>query len=214
MDRSSAPPLLAPLPRPGRGSSTRVQIGSHEVVLEAVRGGYAFLWTNGRTATRHIFGLSAAGELWVQLKVPKLPVRILSREAVAVVPGARVAGYLHVSLVPTLVWRDAQHGSHVLLELPPEDQVAEWDEESGHSLHASSPWFVRFPMRSGEARAVVPVHVLNRSSAIMKPPYFAVLLRDDELVAMRGSIVATPRRLLWRGEPVPTVARARTGAGA
>lgn len=216
MDRSSAPPLLAALPRPARGGSTRVQVGNHELVLEAVRGGFSFLWTNGRTATRHIFGLAPQGELMLQLKAPSLPVRILSREAVTVVPGARVAGYLQVSLVPTLLWRAADGGSQVLVELAPEDQVAEWDAESGHSLHTSSPWFVRFPMRSGDARAVVPVRILNRSSEVMQPPFFGVLLRDDELVAMRGSIVASPRRLVWRGVPVSTVARARvcTGAGA
>jgi hypothetical protein len=209
---SSAPPLHAPLPFPARGGSSRVQMGGCEVVLEAVRGGFSFLWTNGRSAIRHVLGLTAAGQLSMQLRAPKFAVRIVPREAVTVVPGGRVAGYLQVGLVPTLVWHDAR-GSQVLLEIAPEDQAAEWDEQNGHLLHSSSPWFVRFPMRNGEARAVVPVRVCNRTAMVQVPPYFDVLLQDAELVAARGSILAAPRRLSCRGQHQETIVRTRARAG-
>jgi hypothetical protein len=192
-----------------------VRIGSSEAVLEAVRGGHSLLWTNGRQARRFVLGLGSGGHLSLQLRAPKLPVRVVPRELITVVPGGRVAGYLQVSLVPTLVW----HGtgsSDVLLELLPEDQTAEWDEDTGHSLQAGSPWFARFPMRNGEPRAVVPVRASNRTAEVQIPPFFEVRLRDEELVLLRGSIVVPPRRLQWRGELPETVVRMsqRTGVGA
>lgn len=207
MSSSSIINLRAPLARPLRGASTRVQLGGSELVLECVRGGHSLLWTNGRQARRFVLGLPAHGELVLELRAPKLLVCVVPREEIAVAPGGRVAGYLQVSLVPTLVWQDAAGPRHTVIELAPDDQVAEWDEQLGHALHTSSPWCVRFPMRSGEPRAVVPVRVGNRSDRLLTPASFDLRLRDAELRPLRGSLVVPPRRFEWAGERWNSVVR-------
>lgn len=207
MDPSLSLPLLVPLPRPARGGSTRIQIGSHEVVLEAGRGGHTLLWTNGRQARRYVLGLAAHGRLSLQMRAPKLPLRVVPRDLVTVVPGGRVAGYVHVSLVPTLVWHGGDGQDHVLVEVHPDDLAAEWDEPSGHVLHSTSPWYGRFPMRSGEPRAIVPLRLANPGDVVLTPPHFDLRLHDDELVAMRGSVVVAPRRVLWSGHQWESVGR-------
>lgn len=216
MESSPSVSLIVPVPRPPRGASARVRLGSSEVVFEAVRGGYSFLWSNGRTARRHALGLATVGHLTLELRAPKLPVRVTPRDVVTVVGGGRLHGYVQVGLVPTLVWHDERGDAHVLIEIPAEDQTAEWDERTGHSLHAPSPWFVRFPMRNGEPRAVVPIRVVNRGDQPLSPAHFEIQLRDTELRAMRGSIVAPPRRVEWAGEQWQARVRAqqRLGVGA
>lgn len=213
MEPSPSLPLLVSLARPAHGASTRVQLGSQEVVLEAVRGAHTLLWTNGRQAKRFVLGLAAGGHLSLQLRAPQLPVRVVPRDLVSLVPGGRIAGYVHVSLVPTVVWHDERGDGHVVLRLPPDDQVAEWDEVTGHMLHGASPWYVRFPMRNGEPRAIVPLRIANRGSEVATPPSFDLTLRDDELVAMRGSIVAPPRRLKWLEQRWESDVRAEATGG-
>jgi hypothetical protein len=177
-----------------------VQLGSSELILEAVRGGHSLLWTNGRTARRHALGLADFGHLTVQLRAPKLPVHVTPRELMTLAPGARLAGYVQVSLVPTLQWHDENGQSRVLLEVHPEDLAAEWDEDHGHVLAAASPWLVRFPMRNGEPRVVVPIRLHNDSHDVCSPAALPMQLDDAELATLRGCIVARPRRLRWRGE--------------
>ena len=207
MSHSPAPSLRSPVARPARGASTRLQLGSSDLVLECVRGGYTLLWTNGRQARRFVLGLPAHGELALELRAPKLLVRVVPRELVTVVPGGRVAGYLQVSLVPTLVWSGDAGQRHTVVELAAEDQAAEWDEQLGHALHTSSPWCVRFPMRSGEPRVVVPVRVCNRSDRLLAPASFDLRLRDAELRVLRGSVVVPPRRFECVGDRWQAVLR-------
>ncbi len=195
MDAPTSLPLQLALPRPSRGGSARVQLGSSELILEAVRGGHSLLWSNGRTAKRYVLGLARDGQLALQLRAPALPLRIAPREPVTLVPGARAAGYVHVSLVPTLAWIDAAGGVQTLLALHPDDLAAEWDDASGHTLHGSSPWYARFPMRSGEPRAIVPGRLANVTAEPWSPAHLELELRDAELRPLRGSIVAAPRRL-------------------
>jgi hypothetical protein len=216
MDSSPSLPLLVPLPRPQRGGSTRVQVGNSEAILESTRGGHSFLWTNGRTARRFVLGLPAHGQLNVTLRAPRFALRVVPRELLTLVPGGRVAGYVHVALVPTLSWHDSAARAHTLLELPPEEQAAEWDQDSGHVLHAESPWFVRFPLRNGEARAIVPVRVRHRGGDAAQVPHFELSLRDAELRSMRGSIVAAPRRFDANGRELEHTrcGSLRTGASA
>lgn len=213
MEHPTPLPLLVSLPRPSRGTSTRIQIGSHEVVLEAVRGGHAFLWSNGRQARRYMLGLGPQGHLTLQLRAPALPVRVVPRDVVTVVPGGRVAGYVQVSLVPTLVWHDENGGSRTLVEVLPDDLAAEWDEQAGHTLHGGSPWFSRFPMRNGEPRAVVPVRIANQGPDVLTPPHLDLRLHDAELVSLRGSVVVAPRRLRWSGARLLCEVRSPSRAG-
>lgn len=211
----SLPSLIVPLPRPARGSATRVQLGAAELVLESVRGGHTLLWSDGRQARRYTLGLADEGQLTLQLKAPRLPVRVVTRDVLAVVPGGRLRGYVQVPLVPTLMWHDALGHGHALIELHPSELQAEWDDVVGHSFQSPSPWHVRFPMRNGEPRAVVPIHLVNTGDTVLSPGHLGVTFADDELAMLRGCIVAAPRRLRWLGDrfaAAPAVAR-RVGAG-
>lgn len=215
MDVSPSPSLIVPLSRPARGGGTRVQLGAAEIVLESVRGGHTLLWSDGRQARRYTLGLADEGQLTLQLKAPRLPVRVVPRDVLAVVPGGRLRGYVQVPLVPTLMWHDALGRGHALIELQPGELQAEWDDVVGHSFQSPSAWHVRFPMRNGEPRAVVPIRLVNQSAAVLSPGHLAIALSDDELTPLRGSIVAAPRRLRWLGDrfaEAPVVAR-RVEAG-
>jgi len=199
MDPHSALPLLVPLPRPATGSATRVALGRHEVVLEAVRGGYALLWTDGKTARRHVLALPANGHLTVQLRAPRATVHVATRDVMVLLPGARCHGFVQVPLIPTIVWHDAAAVSHVVVELRPAELAAEWDEEHGHTLHCSSAWHTRFPLRADDPRVVVALHLRNCGRETLSPASLPITVSDDELLHKRGSIVVRPRRLWWNG---------------
>jgi hypothetical protein len=200
MEASPSLPLFAELPRPSRGGTTRVQLGSSELILERVRGGHSLLWSDGRQARRYALGLGAAGRLGLQLRAPRLPLRVAPRDTISVAPGARLCGYVHVPLVPTLVWRPGDGHDHVLVELQPNELAAEWDDHVGYTFRCASPWLVRFPMRNGEPRAVVPLRLYNRGDAPLCPAALPLRLTDDDLQPLRGSIVAAPRRLQFDGD--------------
>jgi hypothetical protein len=197
MDALTSPPLVVPLPRPALGSAVRIPVGRHTLVLEAARGCHSLLWTDGVTARRHVLALPRDGHLTLQLRVPSSTVFVATRDVLLLAPRARLRGYVQVPLVPTVVWHDSAATSHVVLELRPRELAAEWDEVLGHTLHASSAWHTRFPVRSDEPRVVVPLHVRNDSNTVLSPPALAVQLGAAELRSKRGSIVVPPRRLVW-----------------
>ena len=212
MEPSPTLSLQTKLPRPGRGSSARVQIGSNELVLEHVRGGFSLLWSDGREARRHAIGLPAHGELTLQLRLPRLPVRVVTRDMLTLAPQGRLRGYVQVPLVPTLMFRDGLGTTQTLIELPPRELAAEWDDQAGHTYRVSSPWHVRFPMRSGEPRVVVPAWLHNCSTEVLSPAQLPLQLAVEDLHELRGSVVAQPRRLRWNG--VDFVANVSSAAGA
>jgi hypothetical protein len=208
-ERPPAVLLSTPLPRPLRGSSTRVRCGTNDVVLEAVRGGHTLLWSDGRQARRFSVGLGDDATLTLELRAPRLPLRIVVREVLALAPGSRLRGYVQVPLVPTIVWHPANGDALPLLELPVADLAPEWDDRAGTVLRAVSPLHVRFPMRNGEPRAIVPLWFGNPTSTVASPGYVPLSLEDRELHALRGSIVASPRRLRWTGEHLTSTAMRR-----
>jgi len=187
------------LPRPLRGSSERVPLGGQEMVLEGVRGGFALLWSDGKQARRYQLGLPASGELWLQYRVPALPLALALREPIVLAPGARLRGYLQVPLVPTLWWVDLAGRRQQLLEMPVAELRAEWSAEGGSTHSSISPWLVRFPMRTGELRGVLAVTICNHSATVLSPEFVPLQLRDDELRNRRDSLLLQPRRLVWRG---------------
>jgi hypothetical protein len=200
MDSPHSLPFQTLLPRPQRGGSTRVQLGSNELVLESVRGGHSLLWLDGREARRFVLGLDADGELTLQLRAPKLPVRIAPREVLAVVPGGRLRGYLQLPLVPTIVWRSSKGLEATLLELPPRDLAAEWDETDGTVYRCTSSLHVLFPMLSGEPKATVPIVIRNLGDEVLSPAFLPMQLRDADLVELRASLVVAPCRMTWNGQ--------------
>ena len=188
-----------PLALPRRGDSTRVQVGANELVLEAVRGGHTLLWSDGREARRYALGLAADGDLALELRAPRLPLRIVCRELVTLVPGGRLHGYVQVPLVPTIVWQPNAGSEAVLLELAPRELAAEWDDHEGAVFRCASSLHVRLPMRSGEPRANVPVWLRNDGDTVHAPAHLPLRLADHDLVELRGSLIVRPRRLQWTG---------------
>ncbi len=200
MEASPSISLRMPLPLPSRGQSTRVRVGTSELVLESVRGGYSLLWSDGRSARRYSLGLPDDGAMELRFCAPKFPLRVVPRDVLALVPRARLSGYLQVPLVPTLRWLAGEGPGMDVIELAPNELQAEWDEIQGPWQRCASSLHVRFPMRSGEAKVVVPVHVKNLGRDVLSPPFLPLHLTDGDLREKRDSIVVSPRRLVWNGE--------------
>lgn len=187
--------LSVRLPRPTRGTVSRVQIGRAELVLEHNRGSYSLLWSDGRDSRRYVLGLSNAGQLSIDLMAPSLPVHVVPRELIAITPGARIRGFIKIPLVPTLVWRDRTGRPETLVELHSPHLQGQWHEETGHSLRSSATWMMRFPFQSGEPQVVVPLRLYNDSSEILSPSHLELEISNDDLLELRGSILVSPRRL-------------------
>ena len=203
-DPPNALARVVPLARPAMGAASRVRLGRAELVLEHTRGGYSLLWSDGREARRYVLGLGDRGQLSVELRAPRLPLRIALRELVTIVPGARLRGYLHVPLVPTVVWRDRLDHAQALLELLPPQLQGTWEEGLGTSFRCSASWLVRFPYQSGEPVAVLPIRLYNVGEAPASPAELPLTVRDDELHSLRGALVLAPRRLVWHGDELRT----------
>lgn len=197
MAEPTALALNVPLPHMRDDGAARVQLGRIELVLERARGGHSLLWSDGRESRRYVLGLSDRGRLCIELRAPRMPVHVVPREVLTIVPGARLCGYVTVPLVPTLVWRDLGNAPTVLLELHPKELRGCWDEASGHSLRCSASWLVRFPFRTGDPQVVVPLRLHNASREPVCPGHLPLQLHDRDLVAMRGSIVVRPQRITW-----------------
>jgi hypothetical protein len=202
-ERASALARAVPLPLPLHEHASRLQLGRAELVLENRRGTYSMLWSDGRNARRYILGLTKHGELSVELRAPRLPVRCAPTDALTLVAGARLRGYLTVPLVPTVVWRDRTAPSRTLVELLPETLQGVWSEEQGHSFRLGVHWMTRFPYPSGQPQVVIPIRVYNRGSDTVSPANIDVQLHDDDLIELRGAIVTRPRRLEL-GRPATT----------
>lgn len=196
-DNPAALARSMPLPRPSPGAASRVQLGRAELVLEHSRGSYSLLWSDGREARRYLLGLSKSGQLSVELRAPKLPVRIVPRELLTIVPNARMRGFMTVPLVPTVVWRDGLHPPQTLIELHQPNLQGHWEESSGHSIRSAASWLVRFPFQTGEPQVVVPLRLYNDGSEPACPGQLELEITDDDLVELRGSIVVRPRRMRW-----------------
>lgn len=205
--------LRLALPLPLRGQSARLQLGASELVLEAVRSGHTLLWSNGREARRYHLGLRADGELTLRLRAPKLPLRVVLRDVLAIVPGGRVGGYLHLPLVPTLQWTGADGASFDLIELLPPDLHGEWDEATGPWLHCPTALQVRFPMRTGDAKVVIPVRLYNDTSDLVSPAHLPMPITDAELREKRSCVIVAPRRLRWTKDGCVVATRDRCGQG-
>lgn len=211
MDARPSMPLYVPIARPARGGSTRLQSGGSELVLEATRGGYSLLWLDGREARRYALGLTANGTLGLALRAPRLPVRVVVRDTMALGPGARLRGYVQVPLVPTILWRDVDGEPQLLAEFPRPDLAAEWDDREGTVYRCVSPFHVRYPIPGDEPRATVPVWIGNPTDKVASPAFLPLQLADDDLLERRGGVSTMPRRLRWTGQGLQVVARRRAG---
>jgi hypothetical protein len=202
--------LQAELARPGRGGSTRVQVGSSEIVLEATRGGYSLLWLDGRQSRRFAVGLPAQGELSLRFAAPRLPVRVVVRDTLMLAPRGRLHGYLQVPLVPTICWCGASGGAQRLVEFPREELAAEWDDRDGTVYRCVSPFHVRYPVPGATPRATVPVWLANPTQAVASPAFVPLQLEDAELRLLRNGVAVRPRRLVWNGQILQPLVRRQT----
>lgn len=197
---SAALARSVPMPRPAHGGAARVQIGRAELVLENSRGSYSLLWSDGREARRYLLGLTGAGQLAVELRAPRLPLQVVPREVLTIVPGARMRGYVTVPLVPTLVWREGVAQPQTLIELQPQGLQGIWDERSGHAFRCAASWLTRFPFRTGEPLCIVPFRLCNVGDEPASPAHLDVHVRDQDLVELRGSLLIRPQRVSIGGE--------------
>jgi hypothetical protein len=195
---------VVPLPLPRQGEATRVMLGAAEVVLEQHRGGFTLLWSDGRDAKRFVLGLTDDGQLQLELHPPRFPMRLTPREAMTIVPGGRLCGYVTAPLVPTLVWSDGALPARSLLELLPSMLHAEWDDAEGCRFACGVTWLTRFPLMNEEPRCVVPLRLHNCGDEPASPACFEVSLTPDDLVELRGTLVVRPRRIRWRGDELVT----------
>lgn len=196
--RDDATTLALPIAPPARGSSVRARLGRYELVLEGVRGGHSLLWSDGQQARRYALGLGTFTQLQLELQPPPHPCRVVVRESLVLGPGGRLRGYVQLPLVPVLCGVDAQGRHAALLELGNQELAGEWDDARGVQFRVGSPWHVRFPMPTGEPRAVLPLWLKNVTGDVAQPADFVVHLAADELVEARSSVLARPRRLCWR----------------
>ncbi len=195
MDSPAALSLIVPLPRPVRGGAARVRVGGSELVLEHARGCHSLLWSDGREARRYVLGLDARGRLTLELRAPRLPLRVVPREAWEIVPAARLRGYLTAPLVPPIVWRAGGGTPKTLVELHPRGLAGAFHERDGHAFRCAVTWLSRFPVRTGEPQVVVPLRLYNRTRAPICPGELAIELDDAHLVPLRGAIVVRPQRI-------------------
>lgn len=183
------------LPRPQHGEAERVQMGRAEIVLENRRGSYSLLWSNGRESMRYVLGLTDRGHLSIELCAPRYPLACMPREAMTLVPGARLRGYVTVPLVPTVIWRTRPDSPERVLELMPQELEGVWTEAAGHAFRVPVTWMTRFPFASAEPHCVVPVRLQNASDAMLSPSQLDIRVQDSDLVEMRGAMVVRPRRI-------------------
>lgn len=185
------------LPRPERGASSRFRLGRLELVLEPVRGGYTLLCLDGNGARTWSLGLSADGELWIECRLPRWPLRLGLRETLAIVPGARVRGYVQVPLVPTLSWRREGQRDCTVCELLPHSLAAEWEDATNQVVQrVDSPFLQRTPLPHEQLRAIVPISVRNRSEVVQSPERLPLALRESDLGECRQHRIASPQRLV------------------
>lgn len=194
---------------PRNGGTSRVQIGGNEWIVEAARGSTQVLWHAGRDARRYVLGVPDHGVLELALVPPMFTVHVQVRETMALVPGARVRGYVQIPLVPRLEWHGADAAPCTLLEFPPDSLATEWEGQA--IVHTCvSPWFARFPMHGGEAVVTVPVRVRNDGREPCSPHHLPIALAARELYELRHRIVAAPRRLRWDGRSFAAAPQARS----
>ena len=194
-DRASALARVVPIVLPAHDEATTVRLGRAELVLENRRGSFSLLWSDGRDARRFVLGLAGQGELCVELRAPRFPVRCVPADVLTLVPGARLRGFVTIPLIPTVVWRDSAGAAHKLVELLPSELRAVWSEAEGHAFQVGVQWLTRFPYAGGQPQAVLPLRLYNASPETISPAGLDVEVRDDQLRELRGSLVARPRRI-------------------
>lgn len=189
-----------------------MQCGGFELVLEGVRGGHILVVHDGSEGRRIHLGLRGDGGLELNLLPTCYPCLVSPREAIRLLPGTRLRGYLLVPLVPTLAWVGGDGKAETVVELLPPQLTAEWRDGIGCVQLTTSPLLHRLPPPSDEPAAAVPVVLCNRSRGVVAPSEIAIGLDAGELTAARGHVFAAARRVTYTDGGIATQVRARRPA--
>ncbi|MEI6128656.1 MAG: hypothetical protein WCR59_01165 [Planctomycetota bacterium] len=195
MEAIQKPQAPMPMPLPARGCSVRLHVGSIELVLESIRGGYSLLCLDGTEVRSWMLGLPASGAMHIEFRAPRTPLILNFSLSVALAPGGRVRGYAQAPLIPTLVFADGER-HFVVTEILPLELLTEWDASALCCLQRwPSPLTYRLPPNGSALRAIVPLTLYNRSDTMQSLAQVQVQLHCSELRSLRGHTIAAPRRL-------------------
>ncbi|MEZ5967292.1 MAG: hypothetical protein R3F56_25875 [Planctomycetota bacterium] len=188
---------------PGPGETTRVERGRLHLLLEHKRGGYLLVTHDGVRSRRYWLGLPASGTLELRVRPPDHRVQVNVQEVLCLAPGGRLRGYVAVPVLHRLVWVRPDGSAQALVDLPPPDLQTAWlgeGEGGGYAHSAASPFFVERRGIDHELASLVPVSVRNDSDVVVRPPHLAITLRERDLLALDGRLLAAPRRIVFTSE--------------
>jgi hypothetical protein len=195
--------LRQPIALPAVGDTTRIERGRLHLLLEHRRGGYLLVSHDGVASKRYWLGLPSVGTLELRVRPPDHRVQVSVQEMICLAPGGRLRGYVAVPILHRLVWVRTDGLALPLVDLPPADLHTAWLGEGalgGYAHSAASPFFAdRFGVEQ-QHKSLVPVCVSNRSEVVVRPPHLAITLRDRDLFALGGKILAAPRRIVFSSD--------------
>jgi hypothetical protein len=200
---SSPHVLRQPVLLPPPGATARIERGHLHLLLEHRRGGYLLVTHDGVTSRRYWLGLPAAGTLELRVRPPDHRVHVQVQEMLCLAPGGRLRGYVTVPMLHRLVWVRPDGQAQAMIDLPPADLQTAWLGEGdlgGYAHSAASPFLADRRGVDTEVRSLVPVSVHNASEGVVRPPHLAITLRDRDLFAVGGRLLAAPRRIVFRSE--------------
>ena len=188
---------------PAVGDTTRVERGRLHLLLEHRRGGYLLVSHDGVHSRRYWLGLPSAGTLELRVRPPDYRVQVQVQEVICLAPGGRLRGYVAVPLLHRLAWVRPDGQAQALVDLPPADLQTAWlgeGELGGYAHSAASPFFADRRGVEQQQKSLVPVCVSNSSDVVLRPPHLAITLRERDLFAVGGRILAAPRRIVFSSE--------------
>ena len=188
---------------PPVGDTTRVERGRLHLLLEHRRGGYLLVSHDGVQSRRYWLGLPAAGTLELRVRAPEHRVQVRVHELICLAPGGRLRGYVAVPVLHRLVWVRPDGQAQPLIDLPPADLQTAWlgeGELGGYAHSAASPFFADRRGIDHQQKSLVPVCVSNCSDVVVRPPHLGIMLRERDLFAIGGRILAAPRRIVFSSE--------------
>jgi hypothetical protein len=195
--------LRQPITLPPLGETVRVERGRLHLLLEHRRGGYVLVTHDGVHSRRVWLGLPPRGTLELRVRAPDHRVQVQVQEMLCLAPGGRVRGYVAVPVLHRLVWVGPDGQAQELVDLPPPDLHTAWlgeGERGGYAHSAASPFFADRRGLDLEQRSLVPVSVRNVSPVVVRPPHLAITLRERDLFAVGGRLLAAPRRIVFSSE--------------
>lgn len=188
---------------PALGETARIERGRLHLLLEHTRGGYLLVSHDGLQSRRYRLGLPEHGSLELRVRPPDHRVQVQVQEMICLAPRGRLRGYVTVPVQHRLVWVLPDGRVEPLVDLPSPDLQTAWlgeGEQGGYAHSAASPFFADRRGFEPELRSLVPVSVCNSSDGVVRPPHLVITLRERDLLAYGGRLLAAPRRIVFSSE--------------